>query len=204
MIGFVIGNGESRIGFDLNQLTEFGQIYGCNALYRDFIPDVLVAVDERMVKEIKEKVDLGELVLNDFIYRVKRGPDGVKILQSTVTGAYSDRGYAAGPSAIKILCERNVDLKEVYLVGFDIFSVTGKRNNVYKGTPCYANADAQPVYPTNWIEKLARIFVQYDRIKFYRVTNVDANPPEWYDVDNISNISFDQMMSKLKGGNNGN
>ena len=46
---FCIGNGESRKGFDLEQLRPHGKIYGCNALYRDFTPDVLVAVDHAYV-----------------------------------------------------------------------------------------------------------------------------------------------------------
>ena len=49
---FIIGNGESRKGLDLDSLREKGKIYGCNALYRDFTPDVLVVVDEAMMFEI--------------------------------------------------------------------------------------------------------------------------------------------------------
>ena len=49
---FVIGNGESRKEMDLEQLRQYGKIYGCNALYRDFTPDALIAVDDRMVHRI--------------------------------------------------------------------------------------------------------------------------------------------------------
>ena len=42
---FCIGNGESRKDFNLERLRQFGKIYGCNGLYRDFTPDVLVAMD---------------------------------------------------------------------------------------------------------------------------------------------------------------
>ena len=49
---FCIGNGESRKGFDLQKLRQFGNIYGCNALYRDFMPDVLTAVDHGIMHEI--------------------------------------------------------------------------------------------------------------------------------------------------------
>jgi len=49
---FCIGNGESRKNFDLNLLRPYGKIYGCNALYRDFKPDVLVAVDGGVIHEI--------------------------------------------------------------------------------------------------------------------------------------------------------
>ena len=49
---FCIGNGESRKGFDLDKLKPFGKIYGCNAIYRDYMPDVLTAVDHGIMHEI--------------------------------------------------------------------------------------------------------------------------------------------------------
>ena len=49
---FCIGNGESRIGFDLEKLRPHGKIYGCNAIYRDFMPDVLTAVDHGIMHEV--------------------------------------------------------------------------------------------------------------------------------------------------------
>ena len=49
---FCIGNGESRKGFDLDKLKPFGKIYGCNAIHRDYMPDVLTAVDHGIMHEI--------------------------------------------------------------------------------------------------------------------------------------------------------
>jgi len=49
---FLIGNGESRKDFDLEKLRQHGKIYGCNALYRDFTPDVLIAVDHGIMHEV--------------------------------------------------------------------------------------------------------------------------------------------------------
>ena len=49
---FCIGNGTSRQRFDLEQLRPHGKIYGCNALYRDFKPDVLISVDNGIMHEI--------------------------------------------------------------------------------------------------------------------------------------------------------
>ena len=49
---FCIGNGESRKGFDLEKLRPHGNIYGCNALYRDFMPDILTSVDHGIMHEI--------------------------------------------------------------------------------------------------------------------------------------------------------
>ena len=49
MIANIIGNGPSRTHFDLSKLEN---TYGCNALYRDFSPNTLVAVDIPMQIEI--------------------------------------------------------------------------------------------------------------------------------------------------------
>ena len=51
---FLIGNAESRIGFDISGLRKHGKVYGCNAIYRtnpDDI-DVLTAVDNGIIHEI--------------------------------------------------------------------------------------------------------------------------------------------------------
>ena len=40
---YIIGNGTSRQGLDLNVLK--GDIWGCNALYRDYTPDYLTIID---------------------------------------------------------------------------------------------------------------------------------------------------------------
>ncbi len=42
---FLIGNGLSRKGFDLRSIKNRGVIVGCNNLYKDFAPDILVATD---------------------------------------------------------------------------------------------------------------------------------------------------------------
>ena len=52
----IIGNGKSREGLDLHLLKSPDNrviTFGCNALYRDFWPDYLVAIDEKIIGEIK-------------------------------------------------------------------------------------------------------------------------------------------------------
>lgn len=49
----IIGNGTSRLNYDLDKLSKkFDLVIGCNALYRDFEPDILVALDIETVTEI--------------------------------------------------------------------------------------------------------------------------------------------------------
>ena len=49
---FCIGNGKSRSGYDLEKLRPKGKIFGCNAIHREFMPDVLTAVDHGMIHEV--------------------------------------------------------------------------------------------------------------------------------------------------------
>ena len=52
MIAFIIGNGKSREGFDLEALRGEGLIIGCNSIYQDFIPDVIVSFDPDLSDDI--------------------------------------------------------------------------------------------------------------------------------------------------------
>ena len=51
-IAVCLGNGESRLGVDLNELQKYSTVWGCNAIYRDWTPDRLVCVDIAMSHEI--------------------------------------------------------------------------------------------------------------------------------------------------------
>ena len=60
---FIIGNGLSRKDFNLNRLVGQGCTFGCNALYRDFTPDYLVAIDDKIIEEITQS----DYPMNRFI-----------------------------------------------------------------------------------------------------------------------------------------
>jgi len=47
---FVLGNGPSRKNIDLSKLN--GTVIGCNAIYRDFTPDVICATDAGIMSDI--------------------------------------------------------------------------------------------------------------------------------------------------------
>jgi len=49
---FCFGNGNSRKGLNLDDFKKHGTVIGCNAIYRDFTPDILVALDSRIGHEI--------------------------------------------------------------------------------------------------------------------------------------------------------
>jgi len=60
-VAFVLGNGKSRKILDLNLVKQHGPIYGCNALYREFTPDCLIATDPGISKAIQDSVSYTHL-----------------------------------------------------------------------------------------------------------------------------------------------
>ena len=54
-IAFVLGNGQSRLAVDPVELKPKGLVYGCNAIYREFMPHVLVATDRLIANKIQEE-----------------------------------------------------------------------------------------------------------------------------------------------------
>ena len=52
-VAFVLGNGESRKGIQIEDLKKIGKVFACNGVYRSDTPDVLVAVDPKMLLEFE-------------------------------------------------------------------------------------------------------------------------------------------------------
>ena len=61
---FVLGNGESRKGIQIEDLKQHGKVFACNGVYRTDTPDVLVAVDPKMLLEIAE----GDYIINNNVW----------------------------------------------------------------------------------------------------------------------------------------
>ena len=165
-IAVVLGNGPSRIKFDLTKITYWATTFGCNAIYRDYMPDYLIAMDPHMVEEIvhsgfhhytqfytQHENSIDELALREPIHFVASEPDTLD----------------SGNSAIKLAIQRGHRL--IYLVGFDYISGQ-THNNVYVGTKNY-NDDA--FYHHNielalhWQQALRKIVQSNPDVTFIRV-----------------------------------
>jgi hypothetical protein len=186
-VGFVIGNGRSRLEYNLEDLKKYGLIYGCNALYRDFTPDVLVSVDDRMIMEILEFDYKG------LFYYVGRG---TRMFFSNKThphnyqkqrdGIHLSFGWASGSSALRLLCELNPCISIVNMIGFDLYGIDGKVNNVYVDTQNYVDSNSNETESENWIKQMKEVFLMFKDIMFYRVGNIeDTFPVEWRGLKNI-------------------
>lgn len=157
-VAFVLGNGVSRQQVDLNNMRHCGSIYGCNALYRDFVPTVLVSTD----KPISERIQTEGYAKNNRFYTRKPAPN---LGALPVPQKYY--GYSSGPIAASIACFDGAS--NVYLVGFDMGPVNNKFNNVYADTEFYKRSSAVPTYTGNWARQLVAVMKDFPHVLFTRV-----------------------------------
>jgi len=186
----VLGNGESRKGLNLESIND--NIVGCNALCRDFDPDHLVCVDQRMVSEALNSKCANIYTRRDWLDRfTDPRVQPVPLLPFSGKSRPDDPwNWGSGPYAVLIAsCLDRV----ISLIGFDLYSTDGKINNLYKNTANYDNADKRAVDPRYWIYQIGRVFKYFDYNHYTVYCKPEWNiPAEWkyfnVQVDNISNL----------------
>ena len=118
---FCVGNAESRKNIDLEKLRQHGKIYGCNALYRDFPQDVLVAVDMGIMHEIYNS---GYAQDNQCVFRDWNRMPGNMYDQLLWAGQqYSDQDYDLIKKENVINTNERGDRKEFVLHGSNLAGV---------------------------------------------------------------------------------
>jgi hypothetical protein len=187
---FVLGNGISRRGLDLSQLHQYGKIYGCNALYREFVPDVLVATDRPIATAIQES---GYALKNQFYTR--RPIDGFGAHK--VSKPYF--GYSSGPIAVAVAAEHGN--KTVYLIGFDMGPDDNNQfNNIYAGTEFYKPPNALPTFTGNWIKQIIHITSDFPDTMFVRVHGpTTAQVAQFDTVLNLKQLDLSAFLNQLNG-----
>lgn len=199
---YLIGNGESRIGFDLESLRGKGIIVGCNALYRDFKPDILISVDTPTIREVIESdyaQNGGELWIRMWPGKEwEEMAKGKNIHHFNKIFKPKDFGWASGSSGAYIALKNNPQVKEVYMIGHDIVSNTKTLNNIYKGTDNYFPVDYGARRNINWRNQWRQLFGKFSDVQFYKVNkNTDEKTskqlPEWKGIKNIKYITYEDM-----------
>jgi hypothetical protein len=184
---FVLGNGVSRQLVDLNNLRHLGQIYGCNALYRDFVPDVLVSTDKPISTRIQ---DSGYPQNNRFYTRRPVPGNGA----NPVPQKYY--GYSSGPIAASIAALDGAVV--IYLVGFDMGPAGNHFNNVYADTEFYKKSSAPPTFTGNWARQLTQIMHDFSTIAFVRVMGATTAPvADFADVRNFRTMSMEDFQNRI-------
>ena len=186
-----IGNGESRVGFDLahiaNHRAGFGgtdrlQSYGCNALYRDFTPDFLIAVGDDIVREIANTDYPGDNIVYTHSEHIVNYSGKFYLIPQNVS-------YDAGSIAIYMACFDGH--KKVFMMGYDSYDVPGKINNVYKNTNGYPAGDEEQNQAI-WTKALRSVMTTYGDVEFVRVMPESTwwIPEDLAGLANFRQISF--------------
>lgn len=186
MIVWVIGNGQSRKNFVLDSIQDY--TIGCNAVYRDYKCDELVAVDMRMVNEILTNNNhLPVYTRQDWVdhysdLRVRFLPD---LPFNGELKADQPFHWNSGPYSILLAALKNPI--EIHLIGFDLWSKNDRVNNVYKDTANYAKSSTSNIDPSLWIYQLEKLFRHYPQIQFiqHQETNWQI-PPSWLVIKNLT------------------
>ena len=189
MTAFVLGNGISRESVDLNKLKKHGKVYGCNAIYRTFTPDVLVSTDQ----PISTKIQQSGYSQNHRLYTRRPFPNlGAEVVPKPYFG------YSSGPIAVAIAATVD-NHSEIYLVGFDLGPTTdGKFNNVYAGTEFYKQIGAVPTYTGNWVKQLSRIISDCPRQIFIRVAGpTTSDQPVLNSFVNYKTMSLQEFLIQI-------
>jgi hypothetical protein len=185
---FVLGNGRSRLAINVHELSTVGAVYACNAMYREFVPQVLVATDRPIAEAIQH---LGYSQNHVFYTRRPIPGMGARRLPQDWYG------FSSGPAAVALAAQAGYH--EVYLLGFDLGGLPGDRfNNVYADTEFYKRSSARATYSGNWIRQLRSVFRQFATTKFSRVHgDTTADVAEFHCDTNYAAVPVAEFLAKI-------
>lgn len=176
---FVLGNGTSRKTIDPNDLQSCGKIYGCNALYRSFSPDYLVAVDVKMILEINKEG-------YQHKHPVWTNPNKTYSKIQNLNYFHPSKGWSSGPTALWLASQHGYE--SIYILGFDYKGLEdGKKlNNIYADTINYKKSTDGATFYGNWLRQTATVIKDHPKITYYRVITTDNYCPE--ELNRFSNF----------------
>lgn len=189
----VIGNGPSRQPLDLDMIHALMTTYGCNALYRDFMPDYLISMDYSMVDEIIQK---------RIHYQTKfytQHANKIDRRQQNGEPIYFIHGQRetldSGNSALRVALKNGHDI--VYMIGFDYSTDPSTLPNIYAGTPNYQKGHIWPaasMRDTQWGQRLRKICKDFSQQKIVRVNGTKSLG---ITLPNYSEITIDEFKELL-------
>jgi len=196
-IAFVLGNGESRKGIEINDLKDKGTVFACNAVYRTHRPHFLIAVDPKMILEIAETdYMLQNKVWSNYNAQYERN----KKIMDHCNWFKPSLGWSSGPTALRMACEHG--FKEIYILGFDYQGHNdGKRfklNNMFGDTRNYKKRNDEATFYGNWMNQTKRCLQDFKDVNFHRVI-----PKGWFQpkdlgwAGNIDHPTTEDFLSKF-------
>ena len=191
---YCIGNGPSRKDFDLSRLKSSGQTYGCNALYRDFMPDFIFSVDTKMTQQmVADKVGTKTIHYAPSLEVNRKQSKGMLHLIP------NNPHWISGNAAFWTAGVHGH--KNIYLIGFDFREYgKGELNNIYQDTDCYGERNDDKIFE-GWLKQFRDMLKMRPYVNY---TVVHDNPPEYLkylqtgtDLGNSKVISYAEFEKVL-------
>jgi|TARA_X000000950_G_scaffold72161_2_gene89570 hypothetical protein len=177
-LAFVLGNGTSRKSVDVEKISKIGKIYGCNALYRTFAPDYLVAVDVKMILEITKTGYQKKHTVWSNPNKAYGGIPNLNLFQPS-------KGWSSGPTALWLAAQHSYE--KIYILGFDYKGIENKFNNMYADTANYKKSQDSATFFGNWLRQTKNVIQENPNIQFIRVITADNYQPE--ELNKFSNFT---------------
>lgn len=188
-IAFIVGNGNSRKNINLENLKPHGTIYGCNALYREFDPDFLIAVDTKMVLELNKNKVQHKLNVWTNPNRAYHKFTGFNYFNPS-------KGWSSGPTALWKASDDGFN--KIYILGFDYEgSGTNKElvNNIYAGTANYKRTTDKATYFGNWLKQTMTTIKNNPKVNYVRVINNNGFiPKELSKIPNLEHVYVEDFQ----------
>ena len=182
---FVLGNGTSRKDISLENLKTKGSIYGCNALYREFEPDYLIAVDTKMILEINKAG-------YQHSHEVWTNPNRAYHQMTGFKFFNPSKGWSSGPTALWLASTHSA--QDIYILGFDYQGIDDKINNLYADTPNYKKSHERATYHGNWLNQTVITCQKFSQKRYIRVLGDNPYiPKEFSKLDNLSHITVEEF-----------
>lgn len=193
----VIGNGESRRYINLDNFKSTHTLIGCNALHRDIKIDHLVCCDRRMVDEAINNPNIDDTLIYvrdswyHYFRKILKNKKIQRLPPIPVTGELKrDNADHWGSGCYAILLAAHLGFTEITLVGFDLYPIKERVNNLYKGTQNYAKNDAQAVDYSFWVYQTSLVFRHYPLVEFTIINHTGWVMPKEWQKNNVKFVAL--------------
>lgn len=191
MCMLVIGNGESRKKIDIKKIPQIK--IGCNAIFRDYTMDHLICCDRKMLMEANNIVNSNRTKI--YTRTEYSNQNFLPLPQLPYKGldrADQSIHWGSGPYAVLLATQLNTQNETINLVGFDLYGMGEKTNNVYKDTLNYKKSSERAVDPRYWIYQLGKIFELNQNMKFVCFhSKTFIKPNQW----NYTNLEYNSLTN---------
>ncbi len=194
----IIGNGESRRGFDLSPLKQFSTVVGCNAVFRDYVTEYLVCCDRHMCQQAANAVGKNTTVFtrDRWADQFANWPNVRKLPDLPYAGdKRQDDPFHWGTGPYSGVLALTFKPKAIFMLGYDLYPIDKDTpNNLYTGTEGYTYIK-RGVDPSYWIYQFHKLMGYSDPDVRWIVVNTPdwKMPKEWKQHKNVFQETYEGM-----------